>query len=141
MIEVDYLVVGAGTAGMAITDELLAHSDATVAIVDRRPAPGGHWLEAYPFVRLHQPSAFYGVSSLALESSDAIDRSGFNEGFAALAGADELRAYFARVMRQTFLPSGRVQYFACSDHLGGDAGGHTFVSRLTGERHQVRVRR
>ena len=25
--------------------------------------PGGHWNDAYPFVRLHQPAAFYGVNS------------------------------------------------------------------------------
>ena len=31
--------------------------------LDRRHGPGGHWNDAYPFVRLHQPSAFYGVPS------------------------------------------------------------------------------
>jgi hypothetical protein len=40
-LESDYLVVGAGAAGMAFTDALLSHSDATVTIVDRRHAPGG----------------------------------------------------------------------------------------------------
>ena len=64
--ETDYLVVGAGAAGMAFTDALLEHSDATVTIVDRRHAPGGHWIDAYPYVRLHQPSAFYGVGSVPL---------------------------------------------------------------------------
>lgn len=49
-LDVDYLVVSAGLAGMAITDELLTHSAATVAIVVRRHAPGGHWIDAYPFV-------------------------------------------------------------------------------------------
>jgi cation diffusion facilitator CzcD-associated flavoprotein CzcO len=53
-LETDYLVVGAGAAGMAFSDTLLAHSTATVTVVDRRHAPGGHWLDAYPFVRLHQ---------------------------------------------------------------------------------------
>lgn len=140
-IEVDYLVVGAGTAGMAITDELLTHSDATVAIVDRRHAPGGHWIDAYPFVRLHQPSAFYGLSSVPL-GQDAIDRSGLNAGFYEIAGADELRAYFARVMQQVFIPSGRVSWFPCSNYLGGQtAGRHSFVSRLTGATTEVRVRR
>ena len=57
-INTDYLVVGAGAAGMAITDELLTHSNASITIVDRRHAPGGHWIDAYPYVRLHQPSAF-----------------------------------------------------------------------------------
>jgi hypothetical protein len=139
-IEVDYLVVGAGTAGMAITDELLTHSDASIAIVDRRHAPGGHWMDAYPFVRLHQPSAFYGVSSVPL-GQDTIDRSGVNAGFHEAAGADELRAYFARVMQQSFMPGGRVAYFPCSDYIGGEAGRHGFVSRITGARHEVRVRR
>src|SRR6185436_13659609 len=103
----DYLVVGAGAAGMAFTDALLAHSDATVTIVDRRHAPGGHWVDAYPYVRLHQPSAFYGVSSVPL-GEDTIDAGGTNAGTYELAGADELRAYFARVMHRHFLPTGRV---------------------------------
>ena len=55
-LETDYLVVGTGAAGMAFTDALLSHSDATVTLVDRRHAPGGHWIDAYPFVRLHQPA-------------------------------------------------------------------------------------
>ncbi len=53
-IETDYLVVGAGAAGRGFADALLAHCDATIAIVDRRHAPGGHWIDAYPYVRLHQ---------------------------------------------------------------------------------------
>src|SRR5512139_1817672 len=109
-IEADYLIVGAGAAGMAFADELLAHSDATIAIVDRRHAPGGHWLEAYPFVRLHQPSTFYGVTSVPL-GADTIDTSGTNAGFYELAGPDEIRAYYERVMHRHFLPTGRVRYF------------------------------
>jgi hypothetical protein len=135
-LETDYLVVGAGAAGMAFTDALLAHSDATVTIVDRRPAPGGHWLDAYPYVRLHQPSAFYGVDSVPL-GQDAIDATGPNASFYELAGADELRAYYERVMHRHFLPTGRVRYFPCCDCVGE----HRFVSRLTGASSHVRVRR
>lgn len=140
MIETDYLVVGAGLGGMAVADALLSHSDATLTIVERRHAPGGHWIDAYPFVRLHQPSAFYGVDSVAL-GYDAIDRGGMNAGFYELASADELRAYFARVMQEQFLPTGRVRFFPCSDYAGGELGRHDFVSRLTGARHEVSVRR
>lgn len=139
-IETDYLVVGAGAAGMAFTDALLTHSDATVTLVERRHAPGGHWLDAYPFVHLHQPSAFYGVDSVPL-GDDALDQSGLNAGFYGLAGADELRAYYARVMQQHFLPSGRVRFFPGCDYRGGAAGRHTFTSRLTGATQEVRVRR
>jgi hypothetical protein len=136
MIETDYLVVGAGAAGMAFTDALLARSDATVTIVDRRDAPGGHWRDAYSHVRLHQPSAFYGVDSVPL-GQGAIDAIGTNAGFYELAGADELRAYFERVMHRHFLPTGRVRYFPSCEYVGE----HRFVSKLTGASEQVRVRR
>jgi hypothetical protein len=134
-LETDYLVVGAGAAGMAFTEALLSHSDAAVTIVDRRHAPGGHWVDAYPYVRLHQPSAFYGVDSVPL-GQDSIDGAGTNAGFYELAGADEVRAYFERVMHRHFLPTGRVRYLPCSDWVG-----NRIVSRLTGASRQVRVRR
>ena len=135
-LETDYLVVGAGAAAMAFTDTLLAHSDATVTIVDRRHAPGGHWIDAYPYVRLHQPSALYGVSSVPL-GQDARDVAGTNAGFYELAGADEIRAYFAHVMHHRFLPSGRVRYFPSCEFLGEQG----FVSRLSQASWKVRARR
>lgn len=92
MIEADYVVVGAGAVGMAIADTLISDSDRTVAIVDRRHRPGGHWHDAYPFVRLHGPSANYGVNSLHL-GSDRIEASGLNQGLFELATGDEIRAY------------------------------------------------
>ena len=66
MVEADYLVIGAGAMGMAFTDALIDHAEGHVVLVDRRQAAGGHWLAAYPFVRLHQTSAFYGVASTLL---------------------------------------------------------------------------
>lgn len=140
LIETDYLVVGAGAAGMALTDALLTHSDATVTIVDRRHAPGGHWVDAYPFVHLHQPSAFYGVDSVPM-GADAIDRVGPNAGSYGLASADELRAYFAQVMQQHFLPSGRVRYLPCSEHQRDATGRHRVSSRIARVDHEVLVRR
>ena len=65
-LETDYLVVGAGALGMAFVDALIEASDAEVVMVDRRYRPGGHWLDSYPFVQLHQPSRFYGVNSTPL---------------------------------------------------------------------------
>jgi hypothetical protein len=132
----DYLVIGAGAAAMAFTDALLTHSDATITIVDRRHAPGGHWVDAYPYVRLHQPSTFYGVSSVPL-GQDAIDGVGTNAGHYELAGADELRAYFERVMHRHFLPTGRVRWFPSCEYVGE----HRFVSRLTNASWEVDVRR
>jgi glycine/D-amino acid oxidase-like deaminating enzyme len=79
-MDTDYLVVGAGASGLAFAETLLAEADVAVTLVDRREAPGGHWRQAYPFVRLHTPSAFYGANSLAL-GQDRIDQTGENAGF------------------------------------------------------------
>jgi 2-polyprenyl-6-methoxyphenol hydroxylase-like FAD-dependent oxidoreductase len=40
-IETDYLVLGAGAAGLAFADALIADSDADVVLVDRRHRPTG----------------------------------------------------------------------------------------------------
>ncbi|BBY19591.1 NAD(P)-binding protein [Mycolicibacterium litorale] len=134
-LEADYLVVGAGAMGMAFVDTLIAESDATVVIVDRNHAPGGHWTTAYPYVRLHQPSAYYGVNSRDL-GSGAIDQSGPNAGFYELAGGAEVCAYYETVMRQQLLPSGRVTYLPMSEHLGGGR-----IRTLGGEDLEVAARR
>jgi hypothetical protein len=135
-IETDYLVVGCGAAGMAFADSLVDASSADIVMVDRRHAPGGHWLEAYPFVRLHQPSAYYGVNSLPL-GSEAIDRHGPNQGMYERASAAEICGYYDRVMQQRLLPSGRVRYFPMSNYVGE----HRFVSGLSGEEVDVKVRK
>jgi putative NAD(P)-binding protein len=116
-IEADYLVVGAGAMGLAFTDTLVSETDATVVVVDRNDQPGGHWTSAYPFVRLHQPSAYYGVNSRDL-GSNTIDQSGLNAGYYELASGAEVCAYFDAVMRQHLLPSGRVTYLPMSEYLG-----------------------
>jgi NAD(P)-binding Rossmann-like domain len=116
-INADYLVVGAGAMGMAFTDTLVSETDATVVVVDRNHQPGGHWTAAYPFVRLHQPSAYYGVNSRDL-GSDTIDHSGLNAGYYELASGAEVCAYFDAVMQQQLLPTGRVTYLPMSEYLG-----------------------
>jgi len=135
-LETDYLVVGCGAAGMAFADALVTDSDAKVLMVDRRHAPGGHWHDAYPFVRLHQPSAYYGVNSLPL-GSETIDRHGPNRGFYERASAPEICAYYDRVMQKRLMPSGQVRYFPMCEYLGE----RRFVSRLSGEQHEVKVRK
>lgn len=116
-IEADYLVVGAGAMSMAFVDTLVTETRARVVVVDRNHQPGGHWTTAYPFVRLHQPSAFYGVNSLRL-GTDMIDQSGWNEGLYELASAAEVCAYYDHVMRRQLLPTGRVSYFPMSEYHG-----------------------
>ncbi|HET9012974.1 MAG TPA: NAD(P)-binding protein [Gemmatimonadaceae bacterium] len=116
-LEADYLVIGAGAMGLAFADTLMSESDATVVMVDRHDQPGGHWTTAYPFVRLHQPSAYYGVNSRQL-GSDTIDQSGYNAGFFELASGAEVCAYFDAVMRRHLLPTGRVTYLPMSEYVG-----------------------
>ena len=136
MIEADYLVVGAGAMGMAFADVVLNETDATVAIVDRYGSPGGHWTRAYPYVRLHQPSAFYGVNSRPLGSGTK-DTTGWNAGLFELASCAEVVAYFDQLMNQQLLPSGRVQFFPMCEY----AEGGVIVSLVSGEAQEVGVQR
>lgn len=147
-LEVDYLVVGAGASGMAFTDALVAaEAGVEVLVVDRRHAPGGHWLDAYPFVRLHQPSPIYGVPSRLL-GSGRIDESGPNAGLYERASAAEIVTYYARVLDDVLRPAG-VRFLGMTEHLprGERRGEHTsgdvevLRSLLTGEQTPVRVRR
>lgn len=131
-LETDYLIVGSGAVGMAFADQLLTDTDADIVIVDRYAKPGGHWNLAYPFVTLHQPSAFYGVTSREL-SNGKLDEVGLNKGLASLASGAEVSAYFDAVMHERFLPSGRVRYFPMSDYQGEGR----FTSLLNGAETQV----
>ncbi len=131
-LSTDYLIAGAGAVGMAFADVLLSESDANIILVDRYPKPGGHWNVAYPYVTLHQPSAFYGVSSVEL-SKGRVDQVGWNKGLADLASGAEVLAYYDEVMRHEFLPTGRVQYFPMCDFEG--EGG--FRCQLTGDTYSV----
>src|SRR5215217_8653838 len=88
-IDADYLVVGAGAMGMAFTDALIDHADVRVVLVDRRHGVGGHWLEAYPFVRLHQASAFYGVASTLL-GGGSLQQHGPEQGLQERASQPEI---------------------------------------------------
>jgi NAD(P)-binding Rossmann-like domain len=139
VVDTDYLVVGAGATGLAFVDALVAESDVEVTVVDRRAAPGGHWLHAYPFVRLHTPSAYYGVNSLAL-GEDRIDEAGENAGYYERARGSEVRKHFAEAAER-LVQTGRVRLLMGHDHLGG-AGGRERIRELgTGQVHEVVVRR
>ena len=142
--QADYLVMGAGATAMAFVDTLLTESpDATVLMVDRHHRPGGHWNEAYPFVRLHQPSAWYGVASRELASGGK-DAVGTNAGMASLASGTEVLAHFEQTMQQRFLPSGRVRWLPMSEVLrdgSAPAGPHTVRSLTTGVVQTVQARK
>ncbi|MDX1448343.1 MAG: NAD(P)-binding protein [Acidimicrobiia bacterium] len=131
VVEADYLVVGAGAAGMAFVDALIHNAEVQVAIVDRRHGAGGHWLDAYPFVRLHQASEFYGVVSTPL-GNGGLQTEGPETGMHHRAPAAEIVAYYAKVM-EAMVAGGQVSFHPNSDYLGG----RQWTSRLTGKHFAV----
>lgn len=134
-IDTDYLIVGSGAVGMAFADVLVRETTADIVIVDRHHGPGGHWNDAYPFVRLHQPSAYYGVNSRML-GSNSKDATGLNVGMYERATGAELVSYYEQLM-QDFLATGRVRYFPMNDFVGSN----TFKSLTSGREQRVSVRK
>jgi hypothetical protein len=139
VVETDYLVVGAGAMGMAFTDSLIDHADVHVTLVDRRHTASGHWLDAYPFVQLHQASLFYGVASTVLGTGE-VQQSGPEVGLQERAHQPEIQAYYDDVLRRRFVGSGRVTFRgACEYHADGSS--HLVTSLVSGETVEVAVRR
>ena len=125
-------MVGAGAMGMAFTDALIDHADVRVALVDRRRGVGGHWLEAYPFVRLHQSSTFYGAASTVLGGGRS-SRTDRRQDSRAGRPADDLCLLRRPARRPDARRPGRVEFFPGCDYLGD----RTFVSLDSGERFEV----
>ena len=107
-----YLVCGAGAMGLAFCDAVInecSSPDVDIILLDKHAAPGGHWLDAYSFVTLHQPACYYGVHSESLERNrDAHD----------LSSRQEILAYFQRVLDK-LRATGRLRFFAESEYVGG----------------------
>ena len=105
--QTDYLIIGAGAMGMAFADEIFhLQPKSKITIVDRRDEVGGHWLDAYPFVRLHQPAAFYGVNSRKL-----------GNGSTDLSSKVEILDYY-RAVREYLEESGRVEFLLNYEYRG-----------------------
>ena len=122
---------------MAFADTLLSETKTKqIVMVDRYAKAGGHWNVAYSFVTLHQPSRYYGVSSLEL-SKNRIDRVGVNRGMHDLATGAEVSAYYDEVRRHRFLPGGRVRYYPLCDYRGEGR----FKSRLSGDEFHVKYKK
>lgn len=106
-LETDYLILGAGAMSMGFADVILAEDPAAqIVMVDRHANPGGHWNDAYPFVRLHQPAAFYGLNSTDL-----------GRGGEDLSSGADLVAYYRAAMDR-FLHTGRVRFLPMSEYEG-----------------------
>lgn len=137
-LEADYLIVGAGAQGVIFADEMLTQSDASMILVDRRPHAGGHWNDAYSFVRLHQPSVYYGAGSRSL-GSNLIETAGMNAGLFEQATGAEVLSHFQDVMRARLLKSGRVTFLSEHEYSGGWTSDHQIRNLKTGQERSVRV--
>ena len=99
-LDTDYLVIGAGAMGVAFADEVLGSDPAAqIVMVDRHARAGGHWNDAYSYVKLHQPAAFYGVNSENL-----------GPGGAALVSGTEVLGYYERVLAN-LVATGRLHFY------------------------------
>ncbi|RKR07976.1 putative NAD(P)-binding protein [Maribacter vaceletii] len=108
-MKTDYLIIGAGAMGIAFADEIFTrNSNITITLIDRRAKPGGHWNNAYPFVGLHQPAAFYGVNSEELGTNTT-----------HLSSKPEILDYYKEII-QKFESSGRVKFFPKHNYLGNN---------------------
>jgi hypothetical protein len=110
-----------------------------VTVIDRQAGAGGHWLHAYPFVRLHTPSAYYGVNSRVL-GQDRIDQAGENAGYYERATGGEVCAYFGEAAAH-LIKTARVRLLTGHEHLGGGPNGEHIRDLSTGALHEVVVRR
>lgn len=138
-MDTDYLIIGAGATGLAFADALVAETDVEVMLVDRRDAPGGHWLDAYPFVRLHSPSAYYGVDSLPL-GQNRVDTEGENAGYYERATGAEVCDYFAEAGLK-LTRTGRVKLLTEHEHLPSPDDSELVRDLSTGGVQEVTVRR
>ena len=107
MLETDYLVIGGGALSIAFVDEMINKGKKiTLIVVDKRAKPGGHWNDAYTFVRLHQPAAWYGVNSRSLGT-----------GGPDLVSKAQILAYYEHVV-EDLVSTGRVKFFWQCEYKG-----------------------
>jgi hypothetical protein len=116
LLSCDYLVVGGGAMGLAFIDSLLLlQPDASVMLVDRHPAPGGHWNDDYGYVLLHQPSLVYGVQSSQLEGNWLKLLLKGQVPLLHRANQAEILRYYQEVVNR-HVAAGNLQYFPSSSY-------------------------
>jgi len=134
-LDTDYLVIGAGAMGMAFVDEILKHDKtSTVLFVERRGRTGGHWVDAYDHVQLHQPAIAYGVNSLEL-----------SENKTDLSSRPQIINYFETLTRK-YTKTGRVRFLFKADYISDEKNNGVCVAQVQSNlersvRYKITVRR
>jgi len=100
-----------------------------VILVDKHPAPGGHWNDAYDFVSLHQPSLLYGVTSKQLEGNwlSCLLKE-YTLPWKHKATKAQILAYFKSLV-DGWVGKGKVEYYnRCKYDFANEDGIHKFYS-------------
>ena len=98
-LECDYFIIGCGAAAMSFIDVILSETLYNIIVIDKRDNPGGHWNDAYEYVKLHQPASYYGINSEKLEKDN-------ND----LSSKDEILEYYKKCMIK-FKKTGRLKFY------------------------------
>ena len=108
----DYLVIGSGASPLAFVDTILDEMpDKKVILIDKKSRPGGHWVDDYDYVKLHQPSIVYGIASKQLEGNWAkVLLKDFMLPWKHRASKPEILDYFGSFV-DSKVASGQLQYF------------------------------
>ena len=128
-LECDYLIVGAGASTLAFLDTLMTElPDAKIILIDKKAAPGGHWIDSYGYVQLHQPSIVYGIASKQLEGNwlDCM-LTQFKLPWNHRANKTEILKYFADFVKEN---KEQVDFYSDSvyDFEKSDEDTHFFLS-------------
>ena len=117
ILEADYLVVGAGATGMAFTDALIDHADVTWSW----STVGTGWV-GIGWTRTRSSASIRRRRSTAwprrCSAAGGIQQDGPEAGLHERATAPEICAYYARVLRERMLASGRVSFHPNCEYVG-----------------------
>ena len=140
----DYLVVGAGAASMSFIDTLLTEiPSAKIILVDQKHAPGGHWVDDYGYVQLHQPSLLYGVASRQLEGNwMKVMLYNRTLPWNHRANKKEIGEYFNSFVKDK-VASGQLEYYPCCKYKFGQRisdDAHSFSTLNSEKTYSVQVK-
>jgi len=131
---------------MPFIDTLLTEMpSAKIILVDKKQVPGGHWVDDYGYVRLHQPSLLYGVSSRQLEGNwMKVMLHKRTLPWNHRATKKEILDYFNSFVKDK-VASGQLEYYPCCEYDFGQniSNDIHYFSALNGEKKysvQVKVK-
>ena len=112
--------------GMGFLEEIILNSkNIEAVIVDMRDKPGGHWNDAYSFVRLHQPAITYGLNSRPL-----------GVGGPDLASKSQILSHFELGLAD-LLATGRVRFLSQCKYQGDGIVQSLLDEKLTYKVHRI----